>query len=174
MSHIWYDITFPQICKGVLEIFSSDSQIILWMTVSKRLLDWQAQSFNSKKLKALDPAFLERLARVKGRGALARSRARSPRRSPQGAKPLALAKRRMGRSTNSDLNGRNKCKQSSGLFLRGETLVGGLPMGARSASMTAQTNNSHQIPIYAQTIISKSHSNISNLFFNVPAEIEDI
>ena len=98
-------------------------------------------AIDGRKRQTFDVDLGRALARVKGRAALAGSRARSPRRDPQVAKSLALAKRRRGRSTNSDLDGRNKCKQSGGLFLCGRTLVGGPPMGVRSTSMTAQSSS---------------------------------
>ena len=119
-------------------------------------------AIDGRKRQTFDVDLGRALARVKGRGALAGFKGQRPLSLPAGSEIPSEAKRRMGGKT------------VQWTVLPWETLAGGLPMGARSASMTAQTNNSHQIPIYAQTIISKSHSNISNLFFNVPAEIEDI
>ncbi len=96
-------------------------------------------NFQKQKLKSFRSSLSPKGWRGQGRGALAGSWGSAPSRSPQGAKSLALAKRRMGGKT------------VQWTVLPWETLVGGLPMGARSASMTAQSNSTNYTHIYLHT-----------------------
>ena len=121
-------------------------------------------AIDGRKRQTFDVDLGRALARVKGRGALAGLRGSAPYRSPQGAEPPAQAKRRKGRSINFGLTPEINANSPVDCFAVGDgrrslTLpsVGGLPMGAQSASMTAQTISYNHTLIYKQT----SKSNIS-------------